>query len=625
MIAAFLSKLWRIISVQDVFLSLSPWKKMVFVASSTVLNAIEATAKILGPLALAKSVDMIENKRDQIVVFEYGFSPVEMIYASVFLSILSAVAPEVRRFLLADLGEQYVVQLTNDLLISSQQLSINTPKNQLGNDLIKPLQKHLYLLHSKIPELVVLVSDNMQPLIFDILLGFSATFYRFGGDTSKVLLTYVAFAFSSNLLFSSLAAAPESNNQAQRQFSATVSNWFDVLNKTETVHLFNRCEYELSEACADYAKYILLQKECNKKARWASLQVAVNSMVQLLAVYYFSRNQFNNFDVDEIIFLIGYLANIGRSIGAINRSWRGASDIIESIDDAKNFIQSERVSCLATYRSHAFQFNHPYAVEFKNVSFHYQFNECVLNAVNFKIPSGKFTAIVGATNSGKTSISKLLTKLITPDYNSQIIIHGCDVRDLSDYMVRDHISVTTQFTDIFRDNSLRYNISYGYVSDGYLRKLKNTVVSYGNDHYIAIDDDQQEREQQMRLNRLASSVALENIVDRSKSAGLSGGETQRVGIARMLARKSSIYILDEATSSLDSKTEHAVLETVQRVTRGKTVIMIAHRLATIRHADHILFFKNPDKKGSRVTEQGTHDELLALNGDYAELYRLQSH
>jgi ATP-binding cassette subfamily B protein len=241
------------------------------------------------------------------------------------------------------------------------------------------------------------------------------------------------------------------------------------------------------------------------------------------------------------------------------------------------------------------------AVEFDNVMFHYptQSENMGLKGLSFKMKRGTTTAIVGPTGAGKTTVSRLLFRFYDV-LGGAVKINGVDVRALTQKSLRGAIGAVPQTASMFND-TLRANILYG-------RR----------------DASQEELERAAADAQLTTFIAsLEEGWDTmvgDRGLKLSGGERQRAAIARCLLKNPPFVILDEATSALDSITENSVQDALDSLGSERTVLVIAHRLGTIRNADNIVVIKE-----GMVDEQGTHDELMAKNGSYAELWNMQLH
>ena len=224
-------------------------------------------------------------------------------------------------------------------------------------------------------------------------------------------------------------------------------------------------------------------------------------------------------------------------------------------------------------------------------------NEEVLRGVSLRVEPGQTVALVGASGAGKSTLASLVPRLYDVDEGS-VRLGGIDVRDLSFASIRGAVGVVTQDGHLFHD-TIRANLAYA-APDATDAELWDAVDT-------------------ARLGSLVRSLpdGLDTVVG-ERGYRLSGGERQRLTIARLLLAQPRVVILDEATAHLDSQSEVAVQQALAAALDGRTAIVIAHRLSTIRAADAILVIHD-----GRVAERGTHDELLAAEGRYAQLYRTQ--
>jgi subfamily B ATP-binding cassette protein MsbA len=236
-------------------------------------------------------------------------------------------------------------------------------------------------------------------------------------------------------------------------------------------------------------------------------------------------------------------------------------------------------------------------ITFDHVGFGYDPAVPVLRDVNFSITPGQLVGVVGATGGGKSTVVGLIPRFYDPGAG-RVLIDGVDLRDLKVQGLRKQIGFVLQDTVLFR-GTVRDNIAYGR-PDATDEEIVTAAKLANADEFIA------------RMPKGYDSLVGE------RGLTLSGGQRQRIGIARAIIRNAPILILDEPTAALDTESEKLVIDALERLMKGRTVITIAHRLSTIRDSDKILVLKD-----GVVFEEGTHDELVARDGFYAALYRVQ--
>ena len=235
-------------------------------------------------------------------------------------------------------------------------------------------------------------------------------------------------------------------------------------------------------------------------------------------------------------------------------------------------------------------------VAFEDVSFGYE-DRPVLREVDLALRSGEIVALVGRSGAGKSTLVNLLPRFFDPD-EGRVAIDGVDIRDLTLASLRSMIGIVTQDTVLF-DDTIRANIAYGRADLSLERVREAAAAAYADDFVMQLPAGYDTRIGEAGLR-------------------LSGGQRQRLAIARALLKNAPILILDEATSHLDTESEALVQKALYNLMQGRTTLVIAHRLSTVKRADRIVVME-----AGRIVESGSHDELMELGGSYKRLHDLQ--
>jgi ABC-type multidrug transport system fused ATPase/permease subunit len=299
--------------------------------------------------------------------------------------------------------------------------------------------------------------------------------------------------------------------------------------------------------------------------------------------------------IGQLLVIMSYIASVYKPLESLSTTAGSLQEIFVSLRMAFELLDSEpeirdNPGAIDIERAEG-------RVTFENVSFHYEGREDTLQNISFDVPAGQVVAIVGATGAGKTTLISQLPRFYDAN-EGRILLDGIDIRNLSLKSLRKQISSVLQDPLLF-SATVAENIRYG--------RLDASM-----DEVIAAAQDANAHDFIMRLPKQYETELGE------RGARLSTGERQRICVARAFLKDAPILILDEPTSSIDSKTEAVILDALDRLMMGRTTFMIAHRLSTIRYADLILVVDR-----GRLVEQGTHDELMKLHGLYYQLYDVQ--
>ncbi len=341
--------------------------------------------------------------------------------------------------------------------------------------------------------------------------------------------------------------------------------------------------------------------ETSRRRVWISAifgtSIGIMFMTALVGIFWFGGTEVlaGRLSAGDLVAFIFYAFNIARSVGGITRlygtfnSAAGASErIFELLDTKPEIVEQPGAQALSRVSG---------AVSLEHVGFSYDDGRPVLHDITFRVEPGRTVALVGPSGAGKTTLLNLIPRFYDPGSGS-ILIDGVDLRSVTVRSLREQIAVVPQDVHLF-NTSIRENIRYGRLEAG--------------DEEIA--DAARAANAHLFIEAMPDGYDTE-IGERGVK--LSGGQRQRLAIARAILKNARILLLDEATSSLDSESEALVQDALVHLMRGRTTFIIAHRLATVQHADHILVFDD-----GRLVETGTHEELTAHDGLYRRLASLQ--
>jgi ABC-type multidrug transport system fused ATPase/permease subunit len=300
--------------------------------------------------------------------------------------------------------------------------------------------------------------------------------------------------------------------------------------------------------------------------------------------------------VGELMVFIGYLAAVYKPLEAISYTFGTLQEkmialkrCFELLDSQPEIQDAPDAVDLLQCEGH---------VEFQDVSFHYKGREHTLDNVSFTAEPGDVVAVVGPTGAGKSTLVSLIPRFYDAQ-SGRISVDGQDIKKIRVRSLRDQISIVLQEPLLF-SGTIEDNIRYGRLDANDAEVVAAAQAANAHDFIMALPKKYQ-------------------TVLGERGAQVSGGERQRISVARAFLKDAPILVLDEPTSSIDSKTESVILDALDQLMEGRTTFMIAHRLSTIRHAKLILVL---DK--GRLVQAGTHAELMSREGLYRQLQELQT-
>ena len=507
------------------------------------------------------------------------------------IRILAVILMQTRDGIFAAVAMNAVRRLATDLFVHMHELSLRFHISRKTGGLTRVLERG----RSAIETLSRLVMSTGAPTLLEMVLVLGVFLYQFDWRYGLVLIVTLGAYFT----YTTMATNWRIAIRRQMNDSDTDANQkaIDSLLNYETVKYFGA---EGREA-ARYDKS-MIHYEAASTHSYVSLAVLnagqtviyiIGVTVMMVMCVYGIREGRNS--VGDFVLINATMIQLAQPLNFMGTFYREVRQAIIDIETMFSILaQSPEISDKPDAKPLVVSEGR---IVFDNVQFHYDAKRPILKGVSFEAKPGQTIAIVGPSGAGKSTISRLMFRFYEPQ-GGRITIDGQNILDVTQVSLRAAIGMVPQDTVLFND-SIGYNIRYG--------------------RWDASDDEVREAARLAQIDRFIETVpgGYEAQVG-ERGLKLSGGEKQRVAIARTILKGPPILMLDEATSALDSFTEHEIQEALRSVARGRTTLVIAHRLSTVVDADEILFLDH-----GQIVERGTHKALLALGGHYAGMWNRQ--
>jgi len=578
---------WAI--VKSLLPYLQAHKFKIFVA--LMLLVLAKLATIAMPFALKYLVDLLDNQHVSLALPDYLLAPVALIIAYGALRFFSTLFAELRDTLFNRVSERIIrhigKQVFSHLLSLDYTFHLQRKTGALARDIERGTSGISFLLRFLV--------FNIVPTFLEIFLVINILLFNYG--LAFAVVTGLAVVFYIG--FSMIATNWRSQfiRDANRADSDANAHAVDRLLNYETVKYFTNEDHEVNQYDRALSKW---EEAKNKNRLSLALLNSGQSLIisiAIISLLYLSANEVldNTMTIGDFVLVNAFMMQLFMPLNFLGFVYREIRASLVNIEQMFNLLQ---VKPAIQDAKKALEYTiKDGAIRFENVFFTYPNCRPALNDVTFSVPAGAKIGIVGESGAGKSTITRLLFRFYDPE-KGKITIDNIPITNMTLRSLRSQIAMVPQDCVLF-NTSIIENIRYGRPD--------------------ASDDEIYEVIRAAHLDKLIARLpdGVDTLVG-ERGLKLSGGEKQRIAIARAMLKRPRILVLDEATSSLDSESEEAILAELNEISKGITTLAIAHRLSTIADAECILVLQN-----GRIIEVGSHDDLLNQQGYYAKLWSIQ--
>jgi ATP-binding cassette subfamily B protein len=558
------------------------------VSFAVVALVLAKIASVSTPLVLGEAVNSLTELSAGINLFM--LVPVALIVGYGVARIISFTFVAIRDALFSKVSQHSIRQISLNMFKHLHNLSLQFHLNRQTGALAKYIDRGT----KGIDFLLRYVLFNVVPTFFEIFLVSGILFYLYGPWYAVVTLTTIGlYSYLTFQITEWRNVFRKKMNQADNNISTKM---IDSLLNFETVKYFNNEAYEFNRLDKSLEDYELAANQSRHSLSLLNIAQTFIIMLGITIMLVMSAFGIKNGDIDVGGFVVinAYMLQLYQPLNFLGSVYR---EIRQALTDMENMFSLLEVSQVSKDDLEDMPQSNVAEIRFDKVSFDYDIRRTIIKNISFTVPNGKKVAIVGPTGAGKSTISRLLFKFYDPKEGG-VYINNININKISQESLRKMIGVVPQDTVLFND-TIYYNIAYG-----------NTDASKEEVIIAAKNAD---------IHNFISTLpdGYETIVG-ERGLKLSGGEKQRVAIARTILKNPKIFFFDEATSALDSSTEKEIQKNLESVSKDKTTLIIAHRLSTAANADNIIVLD----KGI-IIEQGTHKSLLLEKGKYFEMWGKQ--
>ncbi len=538
------------------------------------------------PLALKEIVDALERQPGRVLVL-----PVALLAGYGLLKLFASLFNELRDIVFAKVRYRAMRRLSTRVLSHLHELSLRFHLERQTGAISRDLERGT----RSVSQILNYMAFSILPILveFSLVAGVLVTQY----DPVFTLITFGTVVVYVVVTFAITEWRMDFRHHMNRLESEANSRALDSLINYETVKYFGNEKLEVArfdQMLGDWEHWAVKSQTSMSLLNFAQGAVIAAGVTLIM---FFAAHQVTTgaMSIGDLVLVNAFLLQLFIPLGFLGIVYRQIKYALADMDMIFKLLERKpEILDAPGARPLALSGGR---IEFDHVDFAYQPERPILRDLDFEVPAGHKVAIVGHSGAGKSTIARLLFRFYDVT-GGAIRIDGQDIRRVTQQSLRAAIGIVPQDTVLFND-TIYYNILYGRPDASREEVERAAELAHIRDFIESLPD------------------GWETVVG-ERGLKLSGGEKQRVAIARVLLKRPAILIFDEATSSLDSKTEKAIQATLAQVARDHTTLVIAHRLSTVVDADRILVMEQ-----GRIVERGTHSELLAQGGRYAEMWELQ--